>query len=183
MKRSTSHLASVFVRGAVFEARPNPVPGARPIVLLALGELRPPPVAVRRAELATRAVDGTLHVVIALTEPVDDPSAAVSRLVDRVRVLAPASTLDVEVRFGSLRDVASEAALARGAALVILSADAGGTGVAASAIVRQTGISVMVARESRPHGPILAATKLADLRYPVLAASHTLARILSQPVT
>ena len=154
----------------------------RPVVLLALDDGISPSVAIRRARAVAIDLGGDVRVVVALA-PRDqhEPTAILSRTLDRVHAVA--NVLDVELRFGKLCEVASQAATEHCADLVVLSPDAGGTGSVASTIAECTRVPVLVARDPHPDGPIVAATNLIDRRYPVLTASRDLARTLHKRAT
>jgi nucleotide-binding universal stress UspA family protein len=156
----------------------------RPIVLLMLTDGEPPDVAVERASWLADGIGGELHTVVVLAKDTAiAPGGSSARVFGRIGALAPADRNDIMIRSGNLGDVAIEIGAARHAALVVVSPDAGGDGDTAIAIGDALRIPVLVARELRPDGPVIAATDMSHLEYPVLKVSWELARRLHKSIT
>jgi nucleotide-binding universal stress UspA family protein len=142
--------------------------------------------AIQRAADLARSVGGRLALVgnAALDHRAwEGLPRARRRFAHAVADLELDVAIETNVRVGAAISVAIAAGLECRPALVVMSPDAGGCGHAAAAIANALEIPVFVARTPRAAGPIVAATNMTHLRYPVLAAGAGLARVLAKPVT
>lgn len=161
----------------------NEMAPPRPVILLALDDHWPPTDAIVRASRAATALGGDLHVVAALAKHRrDEPAKTLTRIVDRIRDLAPSNKIDVELRAGDLSQIAIHVGRRRNAVLVIVSPDAGGDGDTAAKVADALKVPVLVARTPRPNGAMVAATDMAHLQYPVLVTSRQFAQALDTPL-
>jgi nucleotide-binding universal stress UspA family protein len=106
-----------------------------------------------------------------------------ARFADTMAALEVGVPLDIDVQVGSVTAVAIAAGLQHRPAMVVVGAGAGADGHVAVAIANALECPVFVARGEPRSGPIVAATNMVYLRYPVLAAAARLARAVSKPAT
>lgn len=145
-----------------------------------------PEAAIRRAAHLARSLGADLDVVGVLPPGwctwTGLASASAELQQQLIRMKLRTETM-IEVRSGSMTDVAIEIGRERPVLGIVMSPDAGGHGHAAVAVANALDVGVLVAREERPDKPILATTDMMDLQYPVLVASCELARRLGKPAT
>ena len=106
-----------------------------------------------------------------------------ARFANTMAALPVSVPLDIDVQVGSVTAVAIAAGLRYRPAMVVVGAGAGANGHVAVAIANALECPVFVARGELRSGPIVAATNMKHLRYPVLAAAAHLARAVSKPTT
>lgn len=157
-----------------------------PIVLLATDDAQAPAAAIARAATMARMLEAELHVLGVVEGGVRErPHLDATRelIARRIASVARTERAEVHVRTGALAASTIELGRSLAPLVVVLSPSAGGHGKVAVEIADELRTPVLVAREPRPNGPIVAATDMRDPRYPVLQASRTLARALHTPMT
>jgi nucleotide-binding universal stress UspA family protein len=102
---------------------------------------------------------------------------------DTIAAFEVSVPLDIDVQVGSVTAVAIAAGLRHRPAMVVVGVVAGADGHVAVAIANALECPVFVVRGEPRSGPIVAATNMMYLRYPVLAAAARLARAVSKPAT
>ena len=113
----------------------------------------------------------------------DDLPRTRARFGDTIAALEVSVPLEIDVQVGSVTAVAIAAGLRHRPAMVVVGAGAGVDGHVAVAIANAIECPVFVVRGEPRSGPIVAATNMVYLRYPVLAAAARLARAASQSTT
>lgn len=163
---------------------PTPTPAApvasRTLVVLDLTRPAATFWALRRASALARDRDSSLTVLVVTPRHDNGALGYVASLTERARALCARLGLDVESGAFLLRSgyptVMAEAAIRDvGASFVIVGAPAN-EGRHWVRVARRTGVPVLVAREPRREGRILAATDFSDDRFPTFRAAVSLAK-------
>jgi len=172
--------------------KPLPVLGLGRIrILFAFEKPRFPTVSLRRTLALAKRLDGDLYILRLVsaisrvgsrdTNPSAQDVTATREWVSETlgeRFSEPR----LEVRTGAFVEQTASHALQLGAALIAMPPGVGGLGTTVTQLAELSRVPVFVARATRSHGPIIAATDLEDGEYPVLRRATELAAQLDVSV-
>jgi nucleotide-binding universal stress UspA family protein len=154
-----------------------------PVVLLLLDHRSASRATIQRAVRFADGLRGSLHV--ALTIPNRSarsrPMVVVSYVMDLLRSLRPRLGFDLEI----VRDPITERAIAiaRDLSPAVIVVDSALGAAEARRLVDKLDRPVLIARDARPNGELLAASDMSDAQFPVLARARSYARALERDIT
>jgi nucleotide-binding universal stress UspA family protein len=140
-------------------------------------------VAIRRASNVATALNARLEVILAIPEGTAErhPSLISAHASDLLAALRPRRDFTFEIVHGNALEMAAEMASNRDAELVIVDAAYGSR--AATRLVEKTGIPVLIARDPRATGELVAASDMRDRQLPVLRFARDYADALDRKIT
>ena len=152
-----------------------------PVVMLLLDDRSASRAALQWGQEAAKALGAELSFVFAIpSPPYIGRSPLTPSLLARLRGMSPTGHFDVELHRGNLRQVGIEMARTKSPALVVVGSTAG---TEACSLVDELHVPVLVARDAPTGGPILAASDMEHLEYPVLATAREYAQALERKIT
>jgi nucleotide-binding universal stress UspA family protein len=152
-----------------------------PVVLLLLDYYSASAVAIQRAVEIAEQLSGYLLVALAMPYGIEErhPGLVKSRVTTQLTQLSPGRNFRVEVVHGPAHDVGIEMVRATSPALVIVDPS---LGAEACWMVDALGVPVLVARDARPHGQLIATSDMQQRTLPVLSIARDFARIFKRQV-
>ncbi len=152
------------------------------MVMLLLDHRSSTLVAIRRATRIADALDANLEVILAIPDGTAGrhPSLISAHVSDLVAALRPRRDFTMEVVSGHVVDVGADLARERRADLVVVDAGIGAS--AATRLVEKSSTPVLLARDARGGGEVVAASDMRDRRLPVLDRAREIAHALDRKI-
>lgn len=161
----------------------SPARNASPGVLLLLPHSALTRVAIERAAATTAALGGHLYILLTIPRaaPICHPALMLSEVCKLAARSLAGRPFDVELVRGNPIELALAAARARPFALVVV--DSTFDPKIACKLAEHFNRPVLVARDARPSGEVIAASDMSHTGYPVLTFARKFARPLDRPLT
>lgn len=140
-------------------------------------------VAIHRAARISDALGAKLYTVLVMPRGTSArrPSLVSAQVADVLKTMCPRAGFDLEVVHGSATDLGIQIANASEPIVVVVDPAFGTKNVCRMVDTLQ--VPVLVAREARPAGGLVAASDMLNLRFPVLSLGREYARALARCVT